>query len=134
MRLKNVGIAVIILGALFTLGLMLSTTSTPGGPSDLLFTAGFYLWVMLPFAVLAALTLLIHRKGLSPASRLAALLTSILIVGSSAFVYAASIFGSESSTAALVFVVIPLYALAAIAVSYGAFWLLLRFFMPRRGA
>ena len=91
---------------------------------------GFYVWVLLPFAILIALTAFIHRKGLSPAARVAILLTSILVVVSSVVVYWGSIFNSDSSTSALAFVFIPLYALAAIAVVFGLSLLLLRSLMP----
>ena len=42
-----------------------------------------------------------------------------------------SVFNSESSTSALVFVVIPFYSLGAIAVGYTLAWLLLRLIMPK---
>lgn len=128
--LRNIGIIISVLGALITLGIMYSTTSAVGGASDLLATAGFYAWATLPFIVLVILTSLIHRKGLSPAARVAILLTSILVVLSSVLIYWSSIFNSESSTSALVFVFIPIYALAAIGVVYGLAWLLLRSFVP----
>ena len=133
-NLKNVGLAVIALGILITFGIMASTTSAVGSLPDLLFTLGFYVWVALPFLVLIALTYYIHRKGLSPASRAAVLITSLLVVVSSVLVYWASIFNSESSTSALVFIFIPLYALAAIALVYGLAWLLLRSLMPKSRA
>lgn len=129
--MRNIGITVIILGALVTLGILASTTSAVGGLSDLLTTAGFYVWVMLPFVILFALTFFIHRRGPSPASRAAILLTTVLVVASSVPVYWASIFNSESSTSALVFIFLPLYALAAIAVVYTLSWLLLRLLLPR---
>lgn len=128
--LRNIGIVVSVIGAAITLGIMYSTTSAAGGVSDILTTLGFYAWAMLPFIVLVILTLLIHRKGLSPAARVAILLTSILVVASSVIIYWGSIFNSESSTSALVFIFIPVYALAATAVVYGLAWLLLRSFMP----
>lgn len=129
--LRNIGIVIIIIGVLSTFGIMTSTTSAIGSLSDLLITLAFYFWVALPFAVLIILTFYIHRKGLSTASRFAILLTSILVVLSSVLIYWASIFNSESSTSALVFVFIPIYALAAIAIVYGAAWLLLKFLMPK---
>jgi apolipoprotein N-acyltransferase len=87
--------------------------------------------VVLPFAVLVALTFYIHRKERSPASRVAIFLTSIIIAVSSVFVYWASIFKSESSTSALVFIFIPFFALIAIAVVYVLVWLLLRLLMRK---
>ncbi len=128
---RNIGLIIIALGILCTFGIMASTTSAIGGFSDLLVTLGFYVWVALPFIVLMASTFYIHRKGLSPASRLAILVTSILVVVSSVLIYWISIFNSESSTSALVFVFIPIYALVAIALMYGIFWLLLKSLMPK---
>lgn len=128
--LRYAGIITCIMGALITSGTMYSTTSAVSGLSDLLITSGFYLWALLPFIVLIILTLLIHRKGLSPAARVAILLTSILVVVSSALIYWGSIFNSESSTSALVFIFVPVYSLAAIAIVYGLAFLLLKSFMP----
>jgi len=133
-NLKNVGFAVITLGVLITFGIMAYTTSAAGSLGDLLITLGFYVWVALPFVVLLALTFYIHRKGLSHASRAAVLITSVLVVVSSVAAYWASTLGSESSTSALVFIFIPIYALAATALLYGLSWLLLRSFMPKSRA
>ncbi|MBC8029627.1 MAG: hypothetical protein H7Z16_05910 [Pyrinomonadaceae bacterium] len=129
--LRNIGMIINVLGAVVTFGIMGSTTSPIGSLADLLFTLGFYAWVGLPFVVLIVLTFYIHRKGLSPAARVAILLTSILVAASSVLVYWASIFNSESSTSALVFVVIPFYALIAIAVVYLLAWLVLRLFTTK---
>src|SRR5688500_6797838 len=129
-NLRNLGIVISVVGALVTRGIMYSTTSAVGGVSDLLVTLGFYAWVLLPFLALIVLTYFIHRKGLSPAARVAILLTSILIVVSSVLMYWASVFGSESSTSALAFVFVPLYALVGIAVVFGLSLLLLKSFMP----
>jgi hypothetical protein len=128
--LRTIGIVTSILGAVVTLGIMYSTTSAVGGLSDLLITTGFYVWVLLPFITLVVLTSLIHRKGLSSAARVAILLTSILVVVSSVLIYWSSIFDSESSTSALAFFFVPIYALAATAVVYGLAFLLLKSFMP----
>jgi hypothetical protein len=133
-NLRNVGFIIITLGILITFGIMVSTTSAIGSLSDLLFTLGFYIWVAFPFIVLLALTFYIYRSGLSPASRAAILITSILVVVSSVFIYWVSIFNSESSTSALVFIFIPIYALAAIALMYGISWLLLKSLMPKSKA
>ena len=129
--LKNIGLIVIALGALATFGIMASTTSAVGGLADLLLTSGLYAWVAFPFVVLLALTFYIHRRGLSPASRAAILITSILVVVSSVLIYWDSIFNSRSSTSALVFIFIPLYALAAIAPVYGLAWLLWKSLAPK---
>jgi hypothetical protein len=45
-------------------------------------------------------------------------------------IYWGSIFNSESSTSALVFIFVPIYALAAVAVVYGLALLLSKSFMP----
>ena len=133
-NLRIVGIIASITGALTTLGIMCSTTSAVGGVSDLLVTLGFYVWAILPFITLIVLTSYIHRKGLSSAARVAVLLTSLLVVASSVLMYWGSVFNSESSTSALAFIFVPIYALAAIAVVYGLAWLLLRSLMPASGA
>ena len=129
-NLRNIGIIISVTGALVTFGIMYSTTSAVTNSSDLLITSGFYLWAILPFITLIVLTSLIHRKGRSGAARVAILLTSILVVVSSVLIYWVSIFNSESSTAALVFVFIPIYSLIAIAAIYGLALLLLKSFMP----
>jgi hypothetical protein len=131
---RNGGLIIITLGILITFGILASTTSAIGSLSDLLITLGFYVWVAFPFIVLIALTFYIHRKGLSPASRVAILITSILVVVSSVLIYWTSIFNSESSTSALVFIFIPIYALVAIALMYGTAWLLLKSLMPKSKA
>src|SRR5687768_12189253 len=110
-NLKNIGIITSVIGAVVTFGIMYSATSAVTDGSDLLITSGFYVWAILPFITLIILTSLIHRKGRSGAARVAILLTSILVVVSSVLIYWASIFNSESSTSALVFVFIPIYAL-----------------------
>ena len=129
-NLRNIGIATITLGAVATLVILMSTTSFAGDFSDILTTLGFYLWVMLPFAVLFIATLLIDRKRFSSAAQIAILFTSILVVLSSVLIYWFSMFKSESSTSALVFLFIPLYGLAAIGIVYLFGWLLLRLLMP----
>lgn len=132
--LRNIGIITAIGGALATLGIMASTTTALSSFSDLLITLGFYVWVLLPFIILILLTSYIHRKGFSPASRVALLLTTILVAVSSLLIYWASIFNSQSSTSALVFIFIPIYSLVAMGVVYGLAWLLLRMFMPKAKA
>jgi hypothetical protein len=129
--LKNVGLVILILGILASLGIMISTTSSTGRLSDALVTLGFYLWVALPFLALIALTLFVHRKGRSNAARVAVFVTSIIVTVASVLVYWTSVFHSESSTSALVFVFIPLYALVSIAVVYVLAWLLSKLFMTK---
>jgi glucan phosphoethanolaminetransferase (alkaline phosphatase superfamily) len=127
--LRMLGIGVAVIGAVAALGIMVSTTSAVGGLSDLAFTLGFYVWVLLPFVLLILLNSYAHRSGLSPAPRAAALLTTVVVVVSSVFIYWSSIFGSESSTSALVFLFIPLYAVVGGAVLFGLAWLLLKPFL-----
>lgn len=129
--LKYIGIIVILLGTLAALSIMDPVTSAAGGLSDLLITLGFYVWVMLPFLILIVLTSSIHRKGLSTASRIAIFLTSIFVVVSSVMIYWASIINSASSTSALIFIVVPIYALVATVVVYVLVLFLLRFVMPK---
>lgn len=133
-NLKSIGIVTVIAGALATFVIMASTTSAVGSLKDLLVTLGFYVWALLPFAILLALTLYIHRGASSPASRVAILLTSILVAVSSVLIYWNSIFNSESSTSALVFVFIPVYSLVAIGVGYGLARLLLGLLMTKSKA
>jgi hypothetical protein len=127
--LRTIGIVITVTCAVATFVIMGSTTSAVAGFADILITLGFYLWVVLPFAVLIALTFYIHRKGLSPASRVAIFLTSIIVAVSSLLLYWASIFKSESSTSALVFIFIPFFTLIAIAVVDLIAWLVLRLLM-----
>ena len=129
--LKYIGIIVILLGTLAALSIMDPITSAVGGLSDLLITLGFYVWVMLPFLVLFVLTSSVHRKGLSTASRIAIFLTTILVVVSSVLIYWTSIIKSASSTSALIFIVVPIYALVATAVVYVLSLFLLRLVMPK---
>ena len=136
--LRNIGIVTVVIGALITLGIMVFETSAVNSLSDLLITLGLYVWALLPFLVLVGLTFYIHRKGLSPASRVAILLTSVAVVVPTVFIYWASLVNtswisflySESSTSALLFLFIPLYGLIATALVYGLAWLSLKPFMP----
>lgn len=129
--LRNITLAINIIGAIAALGIMIFASSAIVTLSDLLITIGFCLWVILPFVVLIVLTAVIHRKGRSGAARAAILLTSILVVVSSVVIYWTSILNSESSTSALVFVVLPIYAMVATAVVYILAWLLLRLVIPK---
>lgn len=129
--LRNIGIVTIIGGALTSVGIMVSTTATVNSLSDLFITLGFYAWVTLPFIILIALTLYIHRKAHAPVARVAIFLTSMLVVLSSVLIYWDSTFNSESSTSALVFLFIPIYSFVATGLVYGLSWLMLRLFMPK---
>ena len=130
-NLKIITLAINIIGAIAALGIMISASSAIVTVSDLLVTIGFYIWVILPFVVLIVLTVVIHRKGRSGAARAAIFLTSILVVISSVLIYWTSIYNSESSTSALVFVVLPIYAMVATAVVYVLALLLLRLVIPK---
>ena len=127
--LKNVGIVVVLLGLGCTLSIMLNTTSLEGGIDLTLLL--LYLWALLPYIVLVVLTIMIYQRNGSDASRIAIFITSVVVVTLSVVSYYHAIFVSETSTSALVFVVIPFYALAAIAVFYFVCWILIRLMRGR---
>jgi hypothetical protein len=129
--LRNIGALIIFIGAILTLYFLVSTTSPVASLSDLLITVVFYVWVMLPFVVLFILTFSLHRKRHSPAARVAAFFTSILVVVPSVVLYWTVVFRPESSTSALAFLFLPFYALVAIAITYLLSWLVLRMFMSK---
>ena len=122
--LKTIGIVVVLLGLGCTLSIMLSTTSWESGIDFTLLL--LYLWALLPYIVLLVLTVIIHRRNASDASRIAIFITSVVVVTLSVVSYYHAMFVSVTSTSALVFVVIPLYALAAIAIFYFVCWMLIR--------
>ena len=127
--LKNVGIVFVLLGLGCTLSIMLRTTSLEGGIDFTLLL--LYLWALLPYIVLLVLTIMIDRRNGSDASRIAIFITSVVVVSLSVFSYYHAMFVSVTSTSALVFVVIPLYALAAIAIFYFVCWMLVRLMRGR---
>jgi len=129
--LKNVGIVVVLLGLGCTLSIMLSTTSLEDGIDFTLLL--LYLWALLPYIVLLGLTIMIYRRNGSDASRIAIFITSVVVVTLSVFSYYHAMFVSQTSTSALVFVVIPFYALAAIAIFFFVCWMLIRL-MRRRSS
>ena len=114
--LKSIGIAVVILGVICTLAILVYSTSWEEGV-DLTLPI-FYLWILLPYIVLLVSTFRIHRANSSSASRLAIFICSLAVVILSVLIYYEAIFVSLSSTSALVFLLVPGYALAAIAVIY----------------
>jgi hypothetical protein len=122
--LKTIGIVVVLLGLGCTLSIMLSTTSWENGIDFALLL--LYLWALLPYIVLVVLTVIIHRRNSSDASRIAIFIASVAVVTLSVLSYYHAMFVSVTSTSALVFVVIPLYALAAIAIFYFVCWMLIR--------
>lgn len=122
--LKTIGIVVVLLGLGCTLSIMLSTTSWESGIDFTLLL--LYFWALLPYIVLLVLTVIIHRRNASDASRIAIFITSVVVVTLSVVSYYHAMFVSVTSTSALVFVVIPLYALAAIAIFYFVCWMLIR--------
>ena len=125
-NLKNASILIAALGALATLGIMFYASSGPENVSDLLFVLGFAVWALLPYLALIFLARRVHRKEGSSAARVAVLVASVVVVVLSVLAYWISIFHSESSTSALVFVFIPFYALAGIAAVFLLTWLLMR--------
>lgn len=129
--LRNIGVLIVTIGAIVTLYVLVSTTSPMESLSDLLINFVFYAWVLFPFIVLLILTFFIDRTGSSPAARVAAFLTSILVVVSSVALYWDIAFHPESSTSALAFLFIPFYALVAIGITYLLGWWVLRMFMSK---
>ena len=122
--LKTVGIVVVLLGLGCTVSIMLSTTPWENGIDFTLLL--LYLWALLPYIVLLVLTVIIHRRNASDASRIAIFIASVVVVTLSVVSYYHAMFVSVTSTSALVFVVIPLYALAGIAIFYFVCWMLIR--------
>jgi hypothetical protein len=116
--LKKIGIAVVVLGLLCTLAIL--TYSTSWEQDVRLVLPLLYAWVLLPYIVLLISTFRIHRASSSDASRTAIFVSSLAVVILSVLVYYDAIFASSSSTSALVFLFVPGYALAAIAVIYFA--------------
>ena len=128
--LKNIGIVVIALGVVCILAIMVYTTSWEVGVD---FTLPFlYLWVLLPYIVLLASTVKIHQRDASDASRIAIFIASIVVVVLSVLLYYDSMFVSVTSTSGLIFLALPLAALAAIPIVYLVSWLLIRFLVRRR--
>jgi len=128
--LKNIGIVVVALGVVCTLAIMTYTTSWEDGVD---FTIPiFYLWVLLPYVVLLVATVKIHRGSASVASRVAIFIASVVVVISSVLLYYDSMLVSMTSTSGLIFLALPLYAVAAIAVVYLASLLLIKFLVRRR--
>ncbi len=113
-----------LVGFASTLAIMLYTTSGATGVDFTLIL--LYLWALLPYIVLLVLTLAIHRKAASDESRVAIFIATVAVVFLSVLSYYHATFVSVSSTSPLVFVVIPLYALAAIAIFYFVSWLLIK--------
>jgi len=127
--LKTIGIVVVLLGFGCTLSIMLSTTSLENGIDFTLLV--LYLWALLPYIVLLVLTVMIHRRNASDASRIAIFIASVAVVILSVMSYYHAMFVSVTSTSALVFVVIPLYALVGIAIFYFVCWMLIRLMRGR---
>jgi hypothetical protein len=77
-----------------------------------------YLWVASPFAVLFGASLHSLRKPGGRQARLAAGITSCLVVALSVFIYADAAFNPHSSTASLVFLFLPFWSLAAVGIVF----------------
>jgi hypothetical protein len=116
--LKKIGMAVVVLGLFCTLAILIYTTSWEQDVRLVL--PLFYLWVLLPYIVLLISIFRIHRASSSDASRIAIFVSALAVVILSVFIYYQAIFVSSSSTSALVFIFVPVYGLAAIAVIYFA--------------
>ena len=128
--LMNIGFVVVALGIVCTLAIMVYTTSWEYGVDFTL--PFFYLWVLLPYIVLLVSTVRIHQRGASDASRIAIFIASVIVVILSVLIYYDSMFVSVTSTSGLIFLALPLYALAAIAIVYLVSWLLIGFLVRRR--
>ncbi len=112
--LRNIGIALSILGVAGTLGMVLQAASWEIHAATLILLA----WACLPYIVLAISTLRIHKKSSSPASRIAIFVASLIVVILSLYIYYDAMFVSVTSTSALIFLFLPGYALVAIVVIY----------------
>ena len=130
--LKSLTLAVAALGALISLGILASITSAPADVSETLFTVGFYIWVALPFALLAIATLSIYRKPYSNAAQLAILVAALAVTSASVWAYWMAVFRPTSSTSALIFVVVPLYSLIAAGAIYSLTWVVIRYLRRER--
>ena len=116
--LKKIGIAVVVSGLFCTLAILIYSTSWEQDVRLVL--PLFYVWVLLPYIVLLISTFRIHRASSSDASHIAIFISSLAVVIFSVLIYYDAVFVSSSSTSALVFLFVPGYALAAIAVIYFA--------------
>jgi hypothetical protein len=122
----------VALGIVCTLAIMSYTTSWENGVDFTLLI--LYLWVLLPYILLLVLIVIIHRRNASDASRIAIFIASVAVVILSVLIYYQSVFVSVASTSALVFLVVPLYALAATAIVYSVSWLLIRLVRRRESS
>ena len=113
--LRNIGIAAAVVGAVGTLAIMLHATSWQVADA---ITLAFLLWACLPYIVLLISNFRIHRRGPSFASAIAILAASLLVVTFSLWLYYDSVYVSETSTSALIFVFLPGYALVATGIIY----------------
>lgn len=113
--LRNIGIAVAVLGAAGTLAIMLHAASWQVADAT---TLALLLWACLPYIVLAISNFRIHRRGPSSGSGIAILAASLLVVTLSVWLYYDSVYVSTTSTSALIFIFLPGYALVATAVIY----------------
>ena len=128
--LKNIGIVILVLGVVCTLAILGYTTSWADGVDLIL--PFLYLWVLLPYIVLLVATVKIHQRDASAASRIAVFIASVAVVILSVLIYYDSMFVSVTSTSGLIFLFLPLYALAAVVVVYLVSWLFIGFLLRRR--
>ena len=127
--LKNIGIVILVLGVVCTLAILGYTTSWADGVDLIL--PFLYLWVLLPYIVLLVATVKIHQRDASAASRIAVFIASVAVVILSVLIYYDSMFVSVTSTSGLIFLFLPLYALAAVVVVYLVSWFI-GFLLRRR--
>ena len=128
-HLKNIGVVLVALGVVCTLSIMAYTTPWEEGVDFIILL--LYLWVLLPYIVLLVSTVKIHQRG-ADASRIAIFIASVAVVILSVLIYYESIFVSVTSTSGLIFLALPFYALAAIAIVYLVSWLLIGFLVRQR--
>src|SRR4051812_18618132 len=104
MSTRNVSYSILALGGVATL---LALTLSGEGFRGL--ASGFAIWVILPYIALATAACIARTRG----SIIAVLAVSLLAVVVAVYSYAGLFVGHQTSTAALIFVFLPLYQLLA---------------------
>jgi len=103
-----VGLGLALAGGIATAFLLLrASAGTPISGGILV----FHFWVALPFIALCGLNLYCLKASSAHPLRTPAALTTLVVVALSVFIYADAVFNPRSSTAALVFLFLPLWSL-----------------------
>lgn len=114
----------LLLASIITIAAMVKAT---GGSVDV-GAVGFMIWAISPYFVFGVIAGLFSRSPRWTYLPIGTLFISVLMLACTAFVYLS--LNGESSTEALVFVILPLYlhigALLAFGIAIGASWLLSR--------